>query len=78
MELEDILDNMRRDHRDAERWRKLMRLCGHLANSSETTVKLYQDDATHTRFIQVGKEHHFAYVHCSFEDTIDSIPEPKE
>lgn len=58
---------------DAIRWRKLMSLCGHLGDGSQTVVKLYQDDATrHSVHIIVGDQ---LYYGSSFESVIDKIPE---
>jgi hypothetical protein len=40
--------------RVAKRWNDLLELCGHLGDSSETTVTLSQDDACRTQHIRVG------------------------
>jgi hypothetical protein len=65
--------------RDAERWRKLIRLCGYLGNSSQETVTIYQDDATNTAFVTVGtgdrKRKYYGGERCGIEAAIDSIPE---
>ncbi len=63
---------------DSIRWRKLRKLCGYLANGSEETVVISQDDATHTAHIKVGNKSYFAYNKASIEATLDSIPEPEE
>lgn len=63
---------------DAIRWRKLRKLCGHLADGSEETVVIYQDDSTRTAHIKVGSKLYFAYDRASIEATLDSIPEPED
>ena len=60
-----------RDHRDAVRWRKLRAQCGYWQNSTETTVKLAQDDATRSCFITVGKTE-YGTDRSTFEGIIDT------
>lgn len=62
------------DKRDAERWRKLIRLTGSTLDGSDTTVKLFWDDATRSSHIMVGKEF-YGTDNRSFESVIDSISE---
>lgn len=40
--------------KDAQRWRKLVKLVGTPANGSDTTVSLFFDDATMTAWIKIG------------------------
>lgn len=69
----------KRDKHDALRWRKLIKLCGHLEDGSQTTVKLFQDDATRTAFIVVSpnssSERYYFSDGCGFGVAIDSVPE---
>ncbi len=53
---------------DAEKWRNLRNLCGFLGNGSQTTVTLYQDDATETVHLKVGQR---SYFESSFERCIE-------
>lgn len=60
------------DERDAGTMRKLRRLCGYVENSSDTTVRISQDDATHSWFVTVGREGKFHRKPRSyFGDSID-------
>ncbi len=75
---QDWLEQAKRDHRDAERWRKLIRLCGYLQDDSQTIVKLFQDDATRTAFIAVGtgsRRKDYFVDGGSFEAAIDQAPD---
>jgi len=47
------------DERDAKAFRDLRKLMGYIENSSETTVKLSQDDATGSYFTTVGKKYYY-------------------
>lgn len=38
-----------------ERMKALRRLCGYVENGSDTTVKIYQDDATRSWCVDVGR-----------------------
>lgn len=64
------------DRRDAERWRALKELAGYFQNGSQETVTLYQDDATRSCFIKVGRGDR-AKVHgtdgSSFNSVIDAL-----
>lgn len=60
---------------DAKRWRKIKALTGHVEDSSNCTVKLFQDDATKTYFIQDGNTSHFA--DSGYDAVLDSIPDPE-
>ncbi len=75
----EALEQFKRDMQDAQRWRKLIELCGHLQDGSQTTVQLSQDDATRTAFITVSPSHtlerHYYQSGCGFEAAIDSVPE---
>lgn len=75
----EALNQFKRDMRDAQRWRKLIELCGHLQDGSQTTVQLYQDDATRTAFVTVSPKssHRKDYFidGCGFDAAIDSVPE---
>lgn len=42
-----------------DKWKAFCSLAGHLQNGSHTVVKLFQDDATRTCFIQVGKKDYY-------------------
>lgn len=45
--------------KDDERISALRRMCGYVENGSETTVKIFQDDATREWFVKVGnREYH--------------------
>lgn len=72
------IDQAKRDQRDAERWRKLVALCGSLRDGSQTIVKLIQDDATNTAFIVVGSDRdpnrkEYFEERGSFESAIDLV-----
>ncbi len=45
--------------RDAALWRHLENQMGHVQNGSDTTVALFQDDATYTYHVRVGKTTHY-------------------
>jgi hypothetical protein len=60
------------EKQDAQRWKKLIRLCGSTKNSSDVTVKLFWDDAANTAHISVGRKTH-GTDQRSFESVIDSI-----
>lgn len=58
---------------DAERLHKIRKLMGYVENGTETTVKLFQDDATKDFFVQVGsKVGSYAYGK-TFSEVIDNI-----
>lgn len=62
---------------DAFRWRKLIKLCGYLGDGSQERVIFYQDDATSTSHITVGKKT-YGFDVKDLETVFDSIPEPEE
>lgn len=80
------LDEQIENRRDAERWRKLMKLVGTPANASDEPVTLCWDDATMAPFISVGRfdigmsdrRRDYFIERGSFEQVMDSIPEPKD
>lgn len=75
--LKDELKQIESDRKDAERWRKLIRLVGNVQDGSDTTVKLFWDiDITPVPFIIIRKKTHWNAGIDNFEDLIDSIPEP--
>jgi hypothetical protein len=53
-----------------KRFRALRNLCGFVANGSETTVTIFQDDATRTFHIAAGKQH---FHGNSLEDALDTV-----
>lgn len=57
------------------RWQKLIKLCGHLGDSSQKNVKIYQDDVTRTAHITVGNK---AYSGEDIEFVFDGIPTPED
>lgn len=59
----------------ALKWEKLIELCGHLQDGSQTTVKLYQDDATRTAHITVGK---VSYFGADWSDVLNKIQLPEK
>lgn len=59
------------DSKDAARWRGLKALAGYYQNSSQTAVKLDQDDATRSCFIKVG-EKYYGTDGSSFDAAIDA------
>lgn len=63
---------------DANRWRKLMALAGHLQDGSQETIKLVQDDATMSVYIYVGNKFHYEPESRSFEPVIDNIAWPDD
>jgi hypothetical protein len=76
-----LTENAARIINDGLRWQKLMRLVGSVKDGSDTTIKLYRDDATNTPFIHTGTGKHERswYIdHGMFEDVIDSILEAGE
>lgn len=68
-----------RDAQDAERWRKLVRLCGHWQDGSDTVVKLTQDDATRQCLITVdGQYNGPTGFGGSFEQALSLLIDPKD
>lgn len=63
--------------KDAERYRWLIEQCGSYHDGSETAVKLYQDDATRSCFIQVGRET-YGTDRSTFNGIIDAAMRGKE
>lgn len=59
------------DAKDAERWRALRGLAGYYQDGSQTTVMLYQDDATRSCFIRVGDKS-YGGDGTNFEAALDS------
>lgn len=57
------------------RWQKLIKLCGYLEDSSQEKVIIYQDDATRTAHITIGKK---TYSGESIEFVFDGIPTPED
>lgn len=55
-------------------WKALNRMAGHVANGSERTVKLFQDDATNTCHLVLGtdsiSQKAKSYYGGSFEDVV--------
>lgn len=62
------------DYNVIDYWRVLISLVGHPHDGSDTTVKLFWDDATMTPFIIVGKKSYYV-EHGSFESVILKIKE---
>lgn len=62
-------EELERLKRDAELLRKLRKLMGYVQDGSHITVELYQDDATYTYCITVGK---VTYYGDSFEQAINT------
>jgi hypothetical protein len=54
---------------DGRRLRCLRDLCGFVENGSSTVVKIFQDDATRTWFVEVGGKSYFA---GSFHSAVDA------
>lgn len=58
-----------------DRWDQLKELCGHLGDGSQTTVKLYQDDATRTYHVSVGAK---SFYGDSFEEVLAKAVEAQK
>lgn len=54
----------------ANHWKKLKKLAGYTRNGTQTTIKLFQDDATHSCWIEVGEKSHYGYT---FEEALDKF-----
>lgn len=57
-------------------FKMLRELCGYVENGSETVVKIYQDDATKTFTVLVGKQRFWGYgleeaVQKAYEATVE-------
>lgn len=64
--------------RDAENWRKLMRIAGHWQDGSDTVITLQQDDCTRQAIITVktvGVRFPTDYAGSSFESALSKISE---
>lgn len=64
------VEAIRRIHDDAERYRTLIRAAGHWQDGSSADVKLFQDDATCTCIVIVGKNR---YERGSFDTAVDAL-----
>jgi len=53
---------------EGDRWKQLQELCGYVQDGSQTTVKLWQDDATRTYHVTIGK---VSYCGNSFSEALD-------
>lgn len=51
-----MLDAIRRDMKDAARWRTLRALAGYVENGTDETITLGQDDATKEWFMRIGNK----------------------
>lgn len=58
------------DSKDAVRWRALKKLAGYYQDGSQQTVKLYQDDALRSCFIEAGRKT-YGTDGSSFNSAID-------
>lgn len=59
------------DSKDAARWRALKKLAGYYQDGSQQTVKLYQDDALRSCFIEAGRKT-YGTDGSSFNSCIDA------
>lgn len=66
------LDKFRELERDVARLRALRKAMGYVENASESTVSLWQDDATKDFSIRVGKREFFDR---SFSGALDKLVE---
>jgi hypothetical protein len=66
-----------KDAADAARWRALKEMAGYYQDGSQTTVKLYQDDALRSCFIEAGGKT-YGTDGSSFDSAIDSYRHTKE
>jgi hypothetical protein len=66
-----------KDAADAARWRALKEMSGYYQDGSQTTVKLYQDDALRSCFIEAGGKT-YGTDGSSFDSAIDSYRHTKE
>lgn len=69
---QDLIDEITALKRDASRWRALREMCGYFQCGEDETVTLYQDDATRSCFIKVGKTVH-GTDGSTFESILDGI-----
>lgn len=67
----DLVAQARQLRANADRWLGLKELAGYYQDGSDTTVKLYQDDALRSCFIKVG-EKTYGTDGSSFDSAIDS------
>lgn len=58
--------------REAEGFRKLRKLMGYVENGSDTTVRLWQDDATRTFHVLVGNRNYWGN---SLLDALEKVPQ---
>jgi hypothetical protein len=58
--------------RNSNDWLKLRRLAGYLQDGSHETIKLYQDDATGSYFVQVGNKSNYG---TSFSEALNKFLE---
>lgn len=56
-------------------WEKLKELAGCVTNGSDTTIKMFQDDATRSYWIKVGERSNFG---SSFEEALSKFELPIE
>lgn len=82
-EFANALEELINVRKDADRWKKLMKLIGTPSDCSDSVIRFFWDDATMTPFIKVGldspgtRSATYYVERGSFEAVIDSIPEPK-
>ena len=68
--LPPVVPSATRDSKDAARWRGLKELAGYYQDGSQQTVKLYQDDALRSCFIEAGNKT-YGTDGSSFDSAID-------
>ena len=56
--------------RNSSCWIKLKELAGYVRNGSDTTIKLFQDDATRSYWIKVGNKSNYGK---SFEEALSKF-----
>jgi hypothetical protein len=56
--------------RNSACWLKLKELAGYVRNASDTTIKMFQDDATRSYIIKVGNEENYGR---SFEEALSKF-----
>lgn len=58
-----------------ERMAALRRMCGYVENGSDTTIKIFQDDATKEWFVKVGsREYHGPSMISAFDAAVADHP----
>jgi hypothetical protein len=67
---EDFYNKVKGLRDKADRWDKLVKLAGYVGNASDVTIKMFQDDATLTYHIVVGKESNYG---SSFEEALSKF-----